>query len=509
MGLLGDFGSALSFTRAWQAAILFVVARLLWNRYGTGLSHVPGPFLQSVTQLVRVYHIWTQRGQEFDLDLHKKYGKVVRVGPQLVSIAAAEDLNTVYGVTSNFYKSSFYDPSTPYDEEGIVPDPFVLKDKEMHSRMKRNASNAYSMTSLIQLEPYIDEIMTRLFSILDQEASNPKKPVDLGDYLHRFAMDAVFMLTFGKTMQFLEKGDENNVLAAFDVIMPYMSTVGQLSWAHKYLAGNPLGAKLILGNMTFEEGLINIANSQVTTLKQDLKQRPADAPCTFVQRLLLNQKAQPESINEREIVTHALGNITAGSDTTSTTMRSIIYYCLKNPETYRKLCEEVRTHCTLPVTFSSAKNLPYLDAAIKEALRIHPPMAIMLGRTVPKGGATVAGYYLPAGTEVGVNAWILHRDPEVFPDPEAWKPERWLTKDVDHLSRMKKHFFAFGAGRHICSGRHISTMEINKFIPSLLLKYDLALAYPDRPWTYASTMLAIQKGLHVVLTKREGGQVYL
>jgi hypothetical protein len=91
--------------------------------------------------------------------------------------------------------------------------------------MKRNASNAYSMTSLIQLEPYIDEIMTRLFSILDQEASNPKKPVDLGDYLHRFAMDAVFMLTFGKTMQFLEKGDENNVLAAFDVIMPYMSTV--------------------------------------------------------------------------------------------------------------------------------------------------------------------------------------------------------------------------------------------------------------------------------------------
>ncbi|KAM5350977.1 hypothetical protein ACJ41O_003700 [Fusarium nematophilum] len=503
MDVLASLSSAASFLAFWQVALVAIVIRMLWNRYGTGLSQVPGPFLQSVTQLVRVYHIWTQRGQEYDMELHRRYGPIVRVGPRLISVNNPGDMSTIYGVTTKFYKSSFYDPSTPYDEEGIVPDPFVLKDKAMHSRMKRNSSNAYSMSSLVQLEPYFDEISDRLFRLLDQDAIKPGKVVDLGDLLHRFAMDAVFMLTFGQTMQFLEKGDENNVLAAFDVIMPYMSTIGQIPWLNRFLAGNPIGARIILGNMRFEDGLMDIATSQVERFKTDLEKRPADAPCTFVQRLLLNQQANPESLTQREIVTHALGNITAGSDTTSTTMRSIIYYCLKNPETYQKLSEEVRTRCTLPVTFASARDLPYLDAVIKEALRIHPPMAIMLGRTVPKGGATIGGYYMPGGTEVGINAWVLQRDPQVFPEPESWKPERWLTDDVDHLSRMKKSFFAFGGGQHICSGRHISTMEITKLIPSLLIKYDLELAYPNRPWTYKSTMLAIQKGLYITLTKRK------
>ncbi|KAL4961348.1 cytochrome P450 [Aspergillus stella-maris] len=495
MGILSTLSSAASSLALWHIALFFVVTRLLWNRYGTGLSHVPSPFLQS-----------TQRGQEFDMELHRKYGKVVRVGPRLVSVTDPNEINTIYGVTRNFYKSSFYDPSTPYDDEGIVPDPFVLKDKQMHARMKRNPANAYSMSSLVQLEPYIDEVSSRAFQVLDRETETTGKAgIDFGHLLHRYAMDTVLMLTFGQTMDFLEKGDENNILAAFDVIMPYMSTIGQISWLHKFLAGNALGAKLILGRMRFEEGLMDIATTQVQKFKQELDTRPANAPCTFVQRLLLNQKANTESLTHREIVTHALGNITAGSDTTSTTMRTIIYHTLKNPDSYRKLCEEVRSHCTAcPVPFTTAKNLPYLNAVIKEALRIHFAMAIMLGRTAPRDGATIGGFYMPPGTEVGINAWLLHRDPDIFPDPEAWKPERWLTEDAEHLSRMNKAFFAFGAGQHVCSGRHISTMEISKLIPSLLLRYELALADPGREWTYRSTMLAIQKDLFVVVKKREG-----
>ncbi|KAH8889601.1 cytochrome P450 oxidoreductase [Thozetella sp. PMI_491] len=494
---------------SWQVFFSIVLLSLLRNRYACGISHIPGPLSMSLTQFVRVFHVWTGRNYDYDLSLHRRYGNVVRIGPRLVSVASVDDLPVIYGVTTKFYKSSFYDPSTPYDEHGMLPDPFVLKDRAMHTRMKRNSANAYAMSALVQLEPYFDQTAATLFASLDTIAGTPGNVVDFGDYMHRFAMDAVFMLTFGKTMQLVEKGDKDRVLSAFDIIMPYMSLtrvaafkVGQIPWIHKYLAGNELMAKVILGEMTFESGLLDIASSQVAAFKKDLKQRPEDEPCTFVQRLLLNQQTNPISLTDREIITHALGNITAGSDTTSTTLRTIFYYCLKNRDTYRQLAEEARANCTYPATFAQAKDLPYLNAVIKEALRIHPPMAIMLGRTVPKGGAYIGGHFLPEGTEVGANAWVLHRDPVIFPDGDTWRPERWLTTDDDHLSRMNKAFFAFGGGPHTCSGRHISTMEITKLVPSLLIKYDFHLAYPEREWQFKSTMLATQKGVHVTLTPR-------
>ncbi|OAL44424.1 cytochrome P450 oxidoreductase [Pyrenochaeta sp. DS3sAY3a] len=489
---------------AWPAGVLVaIIFKLLYNRYSRGLSSIPGPTLHSISEFPRAFQVWAGKIHENDLAMHKRYGKLVRVGPKLLSLSDVSEMNTIYGITTKFYKSSFYDPSTPYDEEGIVPDPFILKDKAMHSRMKRNAANAYSLTAILQLEPFADEVASKLFKVLDREAETPNSITNFGHHMHAFAMDAIFMISFGKSLNIVEEGDRTNLLACFDTIMPYMATVGQIPWAHKYLAGNPYVAKLILGEMTFETGLMQIATSQVESYKKTLNEAEQDVrPMTFVERLLLNQKSNPKSLTDREMITHALGNITAGGDTTSITLRSIFYYSLKHPDSWKRLVEEIRTHCVFPTTFASAQNLPYLQAVVKEALRLHPPMPIMLGRTVPKGGALVCGKFLPAGVEIGIPAYVLHRDPEIFKDPEAWKPERWLTNDAAHLTAMNRAFFAFGGGQHTCSGKHISMMEITKLVPSLILRYDFELAYPDRPWTFRVSMLAPQKSVYVKLRKR-------
>lgn len=232
---------------------------------------------------------------------------------------------------------------------------------------------------------------------------------------------------------------------------------------HKFLVGNSFMAKLILGEMTFETGLLDIATTQVTEFKKRLD-RAEDGPCTFTERLLMNQKANPKSITDRELITHALGNITAGGDTTSITLRSMFYFALRNNASYQRLCEEVRSNCTFPATFASARDLPYLNAVIKEALRLHPPMAIMLARTVPKGGAEICGHFVPEGTECGISAYVLHRDRSVFPDPEAWKPERWLTTDTEHLNLMNRadvsiHRLHHGGVHFHFSGRDLSLIQ--------------------------------------------------
>lgn len=229
-----------------------------------------------------------------------------------------------------------------------------------------------------------------------------------------------------------------------------------------------------------------------------------DCPMTFLQLLLSNQMANPESLTDREVMTHAFGNISAGSDTTATAMRSIIFHILKHRHVYDRLCKEIRDNLTLPVSWSQAKDLPYLSAVMREGIRIHPSVGMMLVRTVPSEGATICGQHFEAGVEVGINPWVVHRDPIVFKQPNRFWPERWLSEvsDEDELRRMNRSFLAFGHGSHTCSGRWISIMETQKLIPSLLLRYDMALADEGEGYSFTNHWFTQQSGLNVAVSKR-------
>lgn len=259
---------------------------------------------------------------------------------------------------------------------------------------------------------------------------------------------------------------------------------------------------LVFGNVP---GMARMAKLAESELELGQSNTSKEGPLTFLQQLILNQTANPNSINNREISTHALGNISAGSDTTAIALRSVIYNILKHPESYKRLCKEVRENLTLPVSFAQANKLPYLTAVIREAMRLHPSVGMILARLVPAGGATINEYQLPAGTEVGISPWVLHRDPEVFPDSDSFLPERWLESEStqDHLREMNRSFLAFGHGVHTCSGRWISLMEISKVVPTLLLRYNMELVDDGKDYEFKNLWFTSQKGLLVSLTKRD------
>lgn len=229
----------------------------------------------------------------------------------------------------------------------------------------------------------------------------------------------------------------------------------------------------------------------------------SNGPLTFLQLLLINQQKNPSLLTNREISTHTFGNILAGSDTTSIALRSIVLNLLKNPTQYAKLVSEIRESAklTYPVSFAVANKLPYLNAVIKEGMRLHPSVGLILARTVPTGGAIIGGKHIAAGVEVGVNPWVVHRDPIAFPDPEAFLPDRWLTTDTEQLSKMNRAFFIFGAGAHTCSGKHISIMEITKLIPSLFVKFDMALESGFEDVRVKNHFFTSMYGLRVTLKK--------
>ncbi|KAK8137784.1 hypothetical protein PG984_001164 [Apiospora sp. TS-2023a] len=93
---------------------------------------------------------------------------------------------------------------------------------------------------------------------------------------------------------------------------------------------------------------------------------------------------------------------------------------------------------------ATQEKMPYLQAVIKESLRLHGVTGMVLERVVPNGGITLAGTFFPEGSIVGI---VEHRDPDVFGrDADSFVPERWLTDDPEKLARMTRHCIPFGLG---------------------------------------------------------------
>jgi cytochrome P450 len=133
-----------------------------------------------------------------------------------------------------------------------------------------------------------------------------------------------------------------------------------------------------------------------------------DSKGDFLSKLLRLHADNPEKVTMSDVFGTCMANIGAGSDTTGISLSAVIYYLCKNPEAMRKLREEIdelaeKGEVSDPVTFGQAQKMPYLQAVLKEALRMHPATGLPLGRVVPEGGSVIAGKRFPAGVGIPVS----------------------------------------------------------------------------------------------------------
>ena len=103
--------------------------------------------------------------------------------------------------------------------------------------------------------------------------------------------------------------------------------------------------------------------------------------------------------------------------------------------------------------------LPLLDAILFETLRLHPSVPGSQLRVTPQSSTPLLGYpNIPPGIRISAQAYSLHRNPEAFPDPETWKPERWLEASQEKRGEMMRWFWAFGSGANMCIGSHLAIL---------------------------------------------------
>ena len=193
----------------------------------------------------------------------------------------------------------------------------------------------------------------------------------------------------------------------------------------------------------------------------------------------------PGFFNDARVLVMAVSMAFAGSETTAISLAAVFYYLLKNPRCYELLLHELDSAIsngtlvnrpTGLVTWAESQKLPYLDACIKEAFRLHPAVGLPLERVVPPQGAEICGEYIAGGTIVGCSAWVIHRRKEIYgEDVGVFRPERWIEASEERTKAMDGCMFQFGMGSRTCIGKNISLLEMYKVIPSFLRRFEVRL----------------------------------
>nr|CAB3474553.1 unnamed protein product [Digitaria exilis] len=173
--------------------------------------------------------------------------------------------------------------------------------------------------------------------------------------------------------------------------------------------------------------------------------------------------------------------ITAGTDTTVISVEWAMAELVKNPRVQEKVQEELdrvvgRDRVLLETDFP---NLPYLQALVKESLRLHPPTPLMLPHKA-SSSVKIAGYDIPKGANVIVNVWAVARDPNVWDNPLEFRPERFLQENID-IKGADFRVLPFGAGRRVCPGAQLGINLVASMIGHLLHNFSWRLPEGTRP----------------------------
>ncbi|KAI0405419.1 putative benzoate 4-monooxygenase cytochrome P450 [Xylaria palmicola] len=510
-------------------SLIVVISSLIlifqYTRQYFRLSHIPGPLLARISNLPRLYWVYHRNAHNIHISQHRRYGKgqsgtgtgpkwapLIRYGPNAVSVGSAAAIDTIYRMRGDpLKKSDFYSVIPPMRKGAVLPSIFSTQDENLHRMLKRPIAAVYSMSNLVSFEPLVDRTIEVFRQELDRRFVSSGETCDLGAWLQYFAFDVIGEITFSKRLGFLEEGrDVEGIIASIWHWFEYVAVIGQIPWLDMLWVKNKAVSRLRPAKWSPMVLFANKREEERRALSTGTSEgKPSQVnDRDFLSRFQAAMDKDP-SIPRWALPAWTSSNIIAGSDTTAIFLRTMLYQLLMHPSSLIKLRAELdeavaNGNLSETATWKESIALPYLNACFKEAGRIHPPFGLHLERVVPPGGIDVCGETLPGGTVVGMNAWVIHRDPAVFgPDADAWIPERWLEGDESHIKRMEASLLTFGAGHRICLGKHISYLEILKLVPTLLQAYDIELVDGGKSFTVQNRWFVPQFGFRVRLHRRE------
>jgi hypothetical protein len=312
------------------------------------------------------------------------------------------------------------------------------------------------------LEECIDNRLQDLFDLIKRKYTsfgNDLHPVDLCRIIQYFVVDAITDIAFREPFGMLQADDDvHGYISTQKELIPIFEWFGALPFLAK-IVKTPFIAKYAMPKPTDKDGIgymLGVAKSKVDQRFGPGKVVKDDMLGSFIKH----------GLDQKQCEIEAPLQVIAGTDTTVSSFRAIAMYIISNPQVYATVQAEIDAAqlTSLIITDAEARNLPYLQACIKEGMRIFPPVTGLFGKRVPAGGDTIHGKFIPEGTEIAYAAWDFYKDPKVFgADAEIFRPERWLEGSEDQLVAMTRVAdLVFGYGKYQCLGKPIALLELSK-----------------------------------------------
>ncbi|KIW46026.1 uncharacterized protein PV06_01719 [Exophiala oligosperma] len=460
-------------------SLLFLPVVLLLVRYlyrvspFHPLSHIPGPVIARVSSLWLTWHAWIGDEATITDDLHKKYGPIVRTGPNSVDIADGTALATIYTEKGGFGKTDFY---ANFDIDGHKSI-FSETDPARRAPRAKAVAAMFSTTNLRQGQDIIYQCVDRFVDRLKEgrRSDNLGKPMNMLNFTRGLAVDAVSSYLLGNSYGALDEfGARQEKRAVRKEVSgtpdsenheQHMSASGMVdcfvavgrfwylpTWAFKWVesfdawwnAEAEVSTSLSLVD-EYVHGVVAQAEAAIAASKSSEK---TSHPLTSYPARLLQAGL---TISETRAQCKDL--IFAGTDSTGMNMATILFNLTRQPECYKKLREEI---FSADPGFDDLQSLPYLRGVVKEGLRLSMANPSRLPRVVPPAGWTFKDTYFPPGTTVSCQPYTLHLNPEVFPEPHKFKPERW----AEPTEEMLRDAIPFGLGSRQCIARNLATVEL-------------------------------------------------
>ncbi|TDZ17285.1 putative sterigmatocystin biosynthesis P450 monooxygenase STCB [Colletotrichum orbiculare MAFF 240422] len=441
--------TALTYT---SIALLTIAVLYLLRKTSTSpLRHVPGPFYTLFTRYPLKYHVLAGRRIFFVHDLHSRYGPVVRISPTEVALSDPDSFAAIHRIGGGFLKSPWYDLSTLYD--GSESPVFSLLDPKKHAERRKLFARVFAKQSLRrEWERDVREKAERAVNQVERDLRRTGR-ADVYKWSTMLATDVIAHLAFGESFNMLEVGEKNDYIKMLELVSVQNTIRYELPLLHHLLARLPFRSA-----PDAQAVLKSYGRRAVSKLRRHGTGTGTAARSLFSGVLEASDAGDKTWLTEPVVEAEAKSMIVGGSDTTSVTLTYLIWAVVQRPELRARVEEEV---AALGPGFDDAvlEKLPLLNAVIDETLRLYGAVPGHLGRVVPPKGATLGGYFIPGGVGVETQAYTLHRDPQVWPDPYRFDETRFL--DPHALTPVQKLLFSpFGAGSRICLGIELARMEL-------------------------------------------------
>ncbi|KAL3444783.1 cytochrome P450 [Aspergillus insuetus] len=402
-------------------------------RYFHSLSRYPGPLVASLTNTYKAYYVYNLTLHEKLLELHMRYGPVVRIGPNHLHTWEGEAIATIYKGGRNMAKTEFYDAFTAFN-----PNLFGGKNEDIHSLRRRQLSHGFSQASITKLEPLIEGQMKIIIEKLQMYAKTGEI-FDLKQTLSLYVLDILGEVAFSKPFGAQAKGDAEELHAIND---------------HLLLSG-------VIGELPLQDLWKTLSRvspipwmRRLMTSRNNLKR-----VCGECVRFQINNPSERPDLLKSLVTAVDPESGVAGSHSTSGTLTLLFWHLVHNAEIMDRVHKEIETtlgplredQTAYAITGLEA-SLSYTMACVRENFRLNP-------------------HHIPQGASICISNYVLHHNPSIWGhDHNTYNPTRWL--DEKYQKENSRFLIPFSIGHRMCIGKNLAMTNILKTLTTLLTLFE-------------------------------------